>query len=109
MNTLNLIIAKKKLSIIINLIFSTTLFALEKYLNLINYLRQYISNYTIIIKSLQKRKILLERFVTITENIRKRAANRTVLTTSTLRELNIYYQLQHIFSSSILLYYFNSR
>ena len=52
MNILNLAIAEKKLSVIINLIFSTTLFALKKYLDLIDYLRQYISNYTAIIKSL---------------------------------------------------------
>ena len=108
-NILDLAIAEEKLSVITSLIFPITLSALEKYLGLTDYLRQYIFNYTTIVKSLQKRKTLLERLVTVAGNARKRATDRTILITSTPRELNIYYQLQYIFLSPTLLHYFNSR
>ena len=58
-NTLKLTTAEDKLTVIVNIEFSQTLSALEKYLDMTEYLRQYISYYTVIIKSLQKQKTRL--------------------------------------------------
>ena len=53
-NILELTITEDKLAAIVNIKFSHTLFTLEKYLGVTDYLHQYISYYTVIIKSLQK-------------------------------------------------------
>ena len=53
-DTLELATAEDKLVIIVNIEFSRTLSALEKYLEMTDYLRQYILYYTVIIKPLQK-------------------------------------------------------
>ena len=53
-NALELTTAEDKLAAIVNIEFSHTLFTLEKYLGMTDYLRQYIPYYTAIIKSLQK-------------------------------------------------------
>ena len=51
-DVLKLTTAKKKLIVIANLFFLKTLAQLKKYLNLIKYLRQYITYYANITKSL---------------------------------------------------------
>ena len=72
MNTLRLAIIDDKLRAIISLEFSKTLSQLKKYLEMTEYLRQYILHYVIIIKSLQLRKIMLNREIQdIGDNVRK--------------------------------------
>ena len=58
-DTLELTTAEDKLAAIVNIEFSHTLFTLEKYLGMTGYLRQYISYYTTIIRSLQEWKMQL--------------------------------------------------
>ena len=58
-DTLELATAEDKLAAIVNIEFSHTLFTLEKYLGMTDYLRQYILYYTVIIRSLQKQKMQL--------------------------------------------------
>ena len=108
-DALGLATAEEKLAAITNLAFPKTLSALEKYLGLTGYLRQYIAHYAAIVKPLQERKTLLGRTVKVAGNARKKAANRTVLTTPTPRELNAYHQLQKMFASPTLLHHFDPR
>ena len=58
-NALELITAEDKLITIININFLCTLSTLKKYLDMTDYLHQYIPYYTAIIRSLQKRKTQL--------------------------------------------------
>ena len=60
-NTLRLITASEKLTVITYLKFPKSLSALEKYLDLIRYLWQYISKYAVISKLLQEQKMLLNK------------------------------------------------
>ena len=60
-NALKLVTVKDKLVVITNLEFLCTLTQLKKYLDLIDYLWQYISHYTVIVKSLQLCKTLLNQ------------------------------------------------
>ena len=106
-DALGLATAEEKLAAITNLAFPKTLSALEKYLGLTGYLRQYIAHYAAIVKPLQERKTLLGRSVKVAGNARKRATSRTVLTTPTPRELNAYHQLQKMFASPTLLHHFD--
>jgi len=58
-DALSLITSEDKLVIIFRIRFSLSLSQLEKYLDLIDYLQQYISHYAAIIKLLQQQKIFL--------------------------------------------------
>jgi len=58
-DALNLTTLKDKLVTIFRIRFSLSLSQLEKYLSLIDYLQQYISHYTVIVKLLQQQKIFL--------------------------------------------------
>ena len=58
-NILELIITEDKLAVIVNIKFLCTLFTLKKYLDMTDYLCQYILYYAVIIKPLQKRKTRL--------------------------------------------------
>ena len=60
---LKLVTVKDKLIVIINLEFSYILIQLKKYLNLIDYLQQYILYYVVIIKFLQLCKTLLNQWI----------------------------------------------
>ena len=51
-DVLNLTISENKLAVIRNLEFSRTLAALKRYLDMTDYLKQYISYYFVIVKSL---------------------------------------------------------
>ena len=106
-DALGLATSEEKLAAITNLAFPKTLSALEKYLGLTGYLRQYIAHYAAIVKPLQERKTLLGRTVKVAGNARKKATSRTVLTTPTPRELNAYHQLQKMFASPTLLHHFD--
>ena len=96
---------KVKLAVIINLEFSQTLIQLKKYLNMTDYLQQYISHYVIIVKSLQLCKILLnqricqnheknhEKEVTVSKNKRKRLTDYINIVKFTSKKLNIFQHL----------------
>ena len=105
-DTLNLTTSEDKLTVIRNLEFSRTLAALERYLRITDYLKQYVPYYLTIVTPLQQRKTLLNRNCkSTTESARKFEADRAYLQTSTSKELNTYYQLQQVFASPIILYY----
>ncbi len=70
-DALDLITAKEKLTIIVNLIFSYTLKKLKIYLDLIDHLRVYVFWYAQVSLSLQQRKILLLKDSLIKEKSRK--------------------------------------
>ena len=61
-DVLKLATAEEKLIVIANFFFSKTLAQLEKYLDFIEYLRQYITYYADITKPLQLRKTFLNKF-----------------------------------------------
>ena len=89
---LKLATAEEKLVVITNLFFSRTLAQLKKYLDFIEYLRQYIAYYVGITKPLQLRKTFLNKFNrSMRGNARKRAAGSTYLTMFTLKELNAFH------------------
>ena len=119
-NTLRLIISEDKLAVIINIEFLCTLSALEKYLSMTDYLKQYIPYYTAIIKSLQKWKIRLnhelqklwaewrsnEKISNIEGNTHKSMTDRTSIEELIISELDSFHQLQSLFSRlTILIHY----
>ena len=109
-DALRLATTEKKFIVIANLFFPRTLAQLKKYLNLIEYLRQYIAYYVNIIKSLQLRKTFLNKFNrSIRDNARKRATDNTYLTISTLKKLNAFHQLQKAFIAFIILHHFDDK
>ena len=105
-DALSLATSEDKLTVIRNLEFSRTLTALERYLGITDYLKQYMPYYSAIVKSLQERKTLLNRnYRSTTRSARKFEVSRAYLQTSTSKELNIYHQLQGIFDSVTMLYH----
>jgi len=85
---------------------------LEKYLDLIDYLQQYILHYTAIIKSLQQQKIFLNQDLQAKEtkeNAKKQIIIIIRLNKSILKKLNIFHYLQSLFSQSIILMHFLSK
>ena len=108
-NALDLTTAEKKLTAISNLAFPKTLSQLEKYLDMTEYLRQYIPNYAAIAKPLQERKTFLTKTISVGGNARKRATAHTHLTMPTPRELNSFHQLQKLFSSPSILHHHDKK
>ena len=119
-NTLELTTAEDKLAVIVNIKFSHTLSALKKYLEMINYLHQYILYYTVIIRPLQERKTRLNYDLqklwaeqrssdekNIEDNTCKLMVSRTAIEKFTLSELDSFHQLQGFFSRSIILIYYD--
>ena len=105
-DTLGLATAEDKLTTIRNLEFPKILAALERYLGMTGYLKQYIPYYLAIIKPLQERKTILNRNCgNRTNNARKSKANKSYLQIPTLQELNAYHQLQEIFASPTILHH----
>ncbi len=103
---------KDKLIIIFRIKFSLSLSQLKKYLDLINYLQQYISHYTAIIKPLQQQKIFLNQDLWVKEakeNIKKQIIIIIRLNELILKKLNIFHHLQSLFSQSIILMHFLSK
>ena len=120
MNALELVTAEDKLTVIVNIEFPWTLSALEKYLSMTDYLRQYIPYYTTIIKPLQKWKTQLNHDLqglwaeqksadrkNVESNVHKAMTDRTSIEKLTLSELNSFHQLQSLFSRSIILVHYN--
>ncbi len=107
MNALDLITIEKKLAAIVNLIFSISLKELETYLDLIKYLRVYVSWYSQASKFLQNRKILLLKNDSVKEKARKLFVKKTSLNESTKVELKSYEHLQSIFSKKSFLKHFD--
>jgi len=103
---------KDKLAAIFRIRFSLSLSQLEKYLDLTDYLWQYILHYAAIIKSLQQQKIFLNQGLwakEAKENTRKWIIIIIRLNKSILKKLNIFYYLQSLFSWSIILMHFSSK
>ena len=113
-NTLELTTAAEKLTVITHLKFSKSLSTLEKYLDLIRYLQQYISKYTAISKLLQEWKTLLNKVMrkwsskSIKGTVRKKAVRRVKIEMPTSQELQVFDQLQAMFFRSIILAHFDS-
>lgn len=109
-NILNLITSEDKLKIIMSLEFLCILTQLKKYLKMIRYLCQYILHYAAIMKFLQLRKTLLNRDVqNIEDNTQKLSADSISIMKSTLKKLNVFHQLQSLFSCLSLLVHFDSK
>ena len=108
-NALGLATSEDKLEAIRNLEFPRTLAALERYLGMTGYLKQYVPYYSAIIKPLQERKTLLNRSCvrSTAGSARKSEAGRAYLNTPTLKELNTYHQLQGVFASVTMLHHHN--
>ncbi len=103
---------KDKLAVIFRIKFSLSLSQLEKYLDLIDYLWQYISHYTAIIKLLQQQKIFLNQDLwakETKENTRKWMIIIIRLNKLILKKLNVFHYLQSLFSQSIILMHFLSK
>ena len=118
---LELITAEDKLAVIVNIEFSHILFTLEKYLSMTDYLCQYISYYTVIIKSLQKREMRLnhdlqklwaewrlnKKIINIKSNTHKSMTDKISIEESTSSELDSFHQLQSFFSKLTILIHYN--
>lgn len=105
-DALGLATAEEKLWAIKNLAFPRTLAALDKYLGLTGYLKQYVPYYTAIAKPLQERKTLLYQKSKSNNGVRhKTTAARLRLEKPTPRELNAYHQLQQIFARPTMLHH----
>ena len=79
-DVLNLITFKDKFVVIRNLEFSRILIILKRYFEMINYFKQYVFYYIIIVKSLQKRKTFLNHNCkSIMKSARKFKARKTYL------------------------------
>ena len=120
-DTLKLITAEDKLAAIVNIKVSCTLSALEKYLDMTDYLYQYISYYTVIIKSLQKQKMRLnhdlqklwaeqrpnEKTINVENNAHKSITDRTFIKKLISSKLYSFHQLQSFFFKLTMLIHYN--
>ena len=109
MNALNMIISKNKFIVISKLKFSTFFAQLDYYIDFMKYLWQYIFQYTFIIKSLQNRKILFNEKIKSMKNVRKHQnyINKLFVNDFIDKKFKTFYQLQNLFSRSIIFYYFD--
>ena len=95
-DTLRLITAAEKLTVITCLKFSKSLSALEKYLDLTEYLQQYISKYAAISKLLQEQKTLLNKVMrkwsskSIKITAREKTVRRVKIEMSISQELQVF-------------------
>jgi hypothetical protein len=103
-NALNLMTAEKKLVAIVNLVFSLTLKKLKIYLDLIDYLRVYVSWYAQVSLSLQERKILLLKDDLVKSKSRRAFAKRISLNQSIEAKKRFYEHLQQILSDKKFLH-----
>lgn len=105
-DALGLATAEEKLWAIKNLEFPRTLAALDKYLGLTGYLKQYVPYYTAIAKPLQERKTYLYQKSKPNNGVRHKAtAARLRLEKPTPQEINAYHQLQQMFARPTLLHH----
>ena len=112
-DVLNLITAETKLAVITNFEFSQILTQLKRYLEMTDYLCQYISHYVIIVKSLQLCKTLLNQ--RIHQNHEKNAeknqqwwlVSHINIVRSTSKKLNVFHHLQKLFLRFTILSHFD--
>ncbi len=106
-NALDLIIAKEKLKAIALLKFSENLTALERYLDLADYLREYVYFFAEVFKSLQELKIkLLKKSLKNNSKKRKKYTNKTRII-STNKEMISFLLLQKDLIKATLLVHFD--
>ena len=104
-----LTILMKKLVIISSFRFSQFLKKLEMYIELIEYLRNYVSYYAQMTESLQKRKTALSKEVSKDlNNARKTKTSRISLVNSIKKKLNVFQLLQKQFRKLSVLTHYNS-
>ena len=107
MNFFDLFINEKKLKTISKLQFSRIFRQLKTYLNLIDWLKKYVSYYVDVSKVLQKRKTILLKFFLRENNARKTFASRTRVDNLTLKEIVSFQILQFFLSKFIYLIHHN--
>ena len=113
-DTLRLTTVMKKLTAIIWLKFSRSLSSLKRYLDLTEYLWQYILKYAVISKSLQEWKTLLNKALNkqsdkaVKGMTRKKMIKQVKIKMLTLKKLQVFDQLQALFSQPIILVHFDS-
>ena len=109
MNALNMIISKNKFIAISKLKFSLFFTQLNHYIDFMKYLRQYISQYTFIIRPLQNQITLLNKKIKSMENIHKRKnyINKLFVNNFIDKKFETFNQLQKLFSQSMIFYYFD--
>jgi hypothetical protein len=100
MNSLNLTIDEEKLKAIVKLKFSRTLKQLEHYLELIEWMREYVLNYVTVFESLQNRKILLLKNAFIFDSVRRKFSINTRLLNSTFAKKQAFDHIQKILFKS---------
>lgn len=106
MNDFDLVTTIEKLKTITKLWFSATLNELNIYLDLIKWLQNYVQSYAQIIKSLQRRKILLlKQVLKELSKFRKRTTTK-ICFVSTIFEMNVFEYLKEIFNKSSMLIHF---
>ena len=98
MNSLDFITAQKKLKAITSLSFSKTLKKLKTYLEMIDYLKDYISYYVQKTKFLQKRKIVLLKNSSIQESKKRSFSRKIIVKESSIEKLDAFEQLQTNFN-----------
>jgi hypothetical protein len=106
-DSLNLITAENKLKTIVKLSFSKTLKNLKKYLDAIDWLRDYVVYYAQKAEFLQERKTNLLKKEFIKKNSRKFFNLKILIENSSSVELDVYNQLQSNFSRARWLTHYN--
>ena len=108
-NSLDLFISEKKLRVIAKLQFSRTLRQLKTYLDLIDWMREYVSFYVDVFKFLQKRKTILLKSTFKKESVKKTFVNRIKIDNSTSKERTSYEILQFLLSKFSYLIHHDSK
>ena len=106
---LELVIAEEKFKIISRLFFFITLQLLKTYLDLTNWLRDYVSWYAKVFKSLQKLKIELLHDESVVDNARKVYSRNTRIKNFIIEELAFFQTLQFLLVKLFYLVHSNSR
>ena len=106
-DSFDLVIAKNKFKIIVKLRFFKCFQQLKTYLRLINWLRDYISYYAKIFKSLQKRKTKFFRKDSIANSARKTYSRKIKIKYLMKREFAAFKTLQTMLSKSSFLIHVN--
>ena len=109
-DSFKLSINEKKLKTITRISFSKFLHQFEIYLNLIDWLRDYVSFYVDVFKTLQKRKIDLLIFFFKVDNVKKTYSNRIRLNNASFLKIEFFRILQFLlFKFSYLIYHDNKQ
>ena len=109
-DSFELSISEEKLKIITKLSFSRILRQFEIYLDLIDWLRDYVSFYADVFKTLQKRKTELLKFFLKIDNVRKTYSNRIRLNNVSFLKIEFFRMLQFLlFKFSYLVHHDSQR